>query len=1141
MAPTAALGAREGETTFTPHDTDGDGKPNSVDIDWDGDGTVDEVWTDNEPEDGTIDSATVVNTGGDKTRSPRGKPGSTRIGTWPLSGGGTMGAVDWDGDGYYDESWWDFDGDGEIDDTDVYKTESKIVDNTKSTRFRAVLVGVKNGLNYPEKDVQDLKDALTGQPASWDEADIDTLTGAAATPAGIQAAIDAAKAYSKPGDEFLFYFSGHGGGYDKDSGYAGGIIDHVDTDETADDDASGDERAIPIPESGFGMDGSKLTTPPAGKIRYTSHDLDGDGTPDTEVQKDENGKVTVVKIGPPEQVIGEDTNGDGKVDGADGGIDVNGDGDKNDTVYVDDTLLVAGKAKVTDDQLTTWLSGFPESVTINVILDSCYSGSFIPDLQHVTDKTGKPLRPGHMEVICAAPADDAAWEKPVSNGVLTQSILDALTTIPGDWWDPFGHHTTAADWVGNEDDITTTRELFEFAAPGAVTYFVGDEDGDGLVDEDPTAHAYTSSTFTTPSVSHVSEESTPTHAPYDDDGDLEFDEDEEPPIESFFDVYYDPATSLGTPRLATVFSKNQPVNITGMAPDVRLWSDVGVSAAATATIEVVLERGPDRFMFPGTPWPGDRGGYASPIYTVRGFEISQTPGFDAMADAEEPSPTVEPQRDETEFFTIDGELWCSIESSAPPPTALPYFAPGGTYNWAVVPDYSYDPLGRRLSFPVHEYGFGKYALLGNVNLYEGDVTPTDEPVVRDAYLDGLDATVLFTRSTEPDFQDTRMFDSREGWCLDPVSPGPDQTAVWQSPDPVAQVVLSPSDGVHYFTLFSRDHGGSWVQPDDNWSGPAHAALRVGDATSTPIAGGSRYQTSVLISEFTIPATCTAAVLATGRNWPDALGASSLAGALKCPLLLTDKDAVPDGVWNELDRLEVAKVYLVGGEAAIGSDVYDELEIEYGPANVVRIAGGSRYETAERVASETVSLLGAGYDGTAFVVTGRNFPDALGAAPLAAGFGWPIYLASSTGLSAGTVAAMDAAGVGSVLIAGGAGAVSQTTEDSLVAKYGAEDVERLAGASRYDTAVELAEHGVANGLYWDGVALATGATFPDALSGGVMQGLDGSVMLLTSPLALSGATQQALSANKDAIAEIRFLGGTGAIPTAVRNQAMTAIQ
>ena len=181
------------------------------------------------------------------------------------------------------------------------------------------------------------------------------------------------------------------------------------------------------------------------------------------------------------KVIGEDTDGDGDVDSDDGGVDMNGDGDKTDTVCVDDTILVAGKAKVTDDQLTAWLSGFPESVTIVVILDSCYSGSFVPDLQehHRQGRSSRCVRaPGGDH---GAPADDVAYEKPITNGVLTQGILDALAIVPGSWWDWTDHDTSAADRAGNKDDITTTRELFAWAGPSSVTYIASDEDGDGAV------------------------------------------------------------------------------------------------------------------------------------------------------------------------------------------------------------------------------------------------------------------------------------------------------------------------------------------------------------------------------------------------------------------------------------------------------------------------------------------------------------------------------------------------------------------------------------------------------------------------------------------------------------------------------------
>lgn len=45
-----------------------------------------------------------------------------------------------------------------------------------------------------------------------------------------------------------------------------------------------------------------------------------------------------------------------------------------------------------------------------------------------------------------------------------------------------------------------------------------------------------------------------------------------------------------------------------------------------------------------------------------------------------------------------------------------------------------------------------------------------------------------------------------------------------------------------------------------------------------------------------------------------------------------------------------------------------------------------------------------------------------------------------------------------------------------------------GADRYETAARIAEVDVEAGMTWDGVGVATGADFPDALSGGGCSGL-----------------------------------------------------
>jgi putative cell wall-binding protein len=130
--------------------------------------------------------------------------------------------------------------------------------------------------------------------------------------------------------------------------------------------------------------------------------------------------------------------------------------------------------------------------------------------------------------------------------------------------------------------------------------------------------------------------------------------------------------------------------------------------------------------------------------------------------------------------------------------------------------------------------------------------------------------------------------------------------------------------------------------------------------------------------------------------------------------------------------------------------------------------------------------------------------------------------------------MKAAGVTKVRVLGGPAVVSLAVENSLKASFGAGNVLRLDGANRYDTARAIATYGVNSaGLGWNKVAIATGANFPDALAGGVLQGRSGSVMLLTPTASLDPGVSSTLTANRAVMYEVRFLGGTGAVSTAVR--------
>lgn len=113
-----------------------------------------------------------------------------------------------------------------------------------------------------------------------------------------------------------------------------------------------------------------------------------------------------------------------------------------------------------------------------------------------------------------------------------------------------------------------------------------------------------------------------------------------------------------------------------------------------------------------------------------------------------------------------------------------------------------------------------------------------------------------------------------------------------------------------------------------------------------IAGKNRIETAVEISK-KIQNKSKIAVVANSMKYVDALPGSTLANLHKAPILLVEKDRIPEATIDELNRLGVEKIYILGGEAVISKSVEEKLSA----FKCIRLAGENRYETSYEIYKE----------------------------------------------------------------------------------------------------------------------------------------------------------------------------------------------
>lgn len=253
---------------------------------------------------------------------------------------------------------------------------------------------------------------------------------------------------------------------------------------------------------------------------------------------------------------------------------------------------------------------------------------------------------------------------------------------------------------------------------------------------------------------------------------------------------------------------------------------------------------------------------------------------------------------------------------------------------------------------------------------------------------------------------------------------------------------------------------------------------------TRIYGATRYETSYAVAnalkEQQNVEQFDTVILADGRNFPDALAGSYLAGKLNAPILMANEKshyAEPLRKYINENLKSGGTICVLGGTSAVPDSVLAGLS----GYHVKRIAGKDRYETNLLILEEAGV---ANHD--ILICTGKGFADSLSASAT----GYPILLVNNKALSDGQKAFLKDHRTNQYYIIGGESAVS-TKMAGMISAYG--KTERVAGESRYETSVKVAEEFFANPK---AAVLAYAKNFPDGLCGGPL------AMNMDAPLILT---------------------------------------
>lgn len=309
--------------------------------------------------------------------------------------------------------------------------------------------------------------------------------------------------------------------------------------------------------------------------------------------------------------------------------------------------------------------------------------------------------------------------------------------------------------------------------------------------------------------------------------------------------------------------------------------------------------------------------------------------------------------------------------------------------------------------------------------------------------------------------------------------------------------------------------------------------------SVRLAGQDSYKTAKTIAEEYESGQCENIILVSGLNYTDALSSNILSKKFDAPILLAGATVAESSdafAYIAAHATSDTKIIIIGGTGAISPE-FETALVKGGYANIERLSGFDRYDTAMAVASKANVVSGT----PVVVVSGESFPDALSAASFVGSEQFPTLLVSQNSMSDKTKAYISSNQPTMVYIVGGASVVSQAVEAQIKELAPNAAVKRLAGNDRFDTAGAVLNEFSANP---NTIYLANGYDYRDAIAGSALAAKTGDPVLLIDPSlnTLPPAIKTYLTKVRDAgnYPTVRALGGSVVVPDSLIKQAQSIL-